>query len=74
MVAEWGSIFILTAKQQFIQLSEKDLPAKMDALFAKNLYNIAISLALSQVCMLTARLPKRDGAHACRAARAAELR
>jgi len=49
VVAEWGSIFVLT-KQQFFQLNEKDLPAKMEALFSRNLYTIAISLALSQNC------------------------
>lgn len=34
---------------QVYQLQEKDLPAKMNMLFKKNLYSIAISLAHSQV-------------------------
>lgn len=56
VVPEWSSLFILVSvpaskktdkedKIEMWQLSEKDLPAKMEMLFKKNLYSIAISLA-----------------------------
>jgi hypothetical protein len=49
MVCEWGSLFVFTDGKVY-QLSEKDLTSKMDLLFKKNLYGIAISLANSQAC------------------------
>jgi len=48
VVCEWGAVFVLTASKKLYQLSEKDLPTKMDMLFKKNLYSVAISLASSQ--------------------------
>ncbi|XP_036368498.1 vacuolar protein sorting-associated protein 11 homolog isoform X3 [Octopus sinensis] len=48
IVYEWGSIFILAGDKRFYQLIEKDTQTKLDILFRKNLYNIAINLAKSQ--------------------------
>eukprot|EP00808_Paulinella_micropora_P031042 g83159.t1 len=48
VVAEWGALFILTASQKCYQLTEKDLASKLQMLYRKNLFQIAISLASSQ--------------------------
>lgn len=49
ITSEWGALFVATTTQRVYQLTEKDLPSKMEMLFRKNLYSIAISLANSQV-------------------------
>lgn len=48
VVAEWGSIFIVTADGIVHQLIEKDMQTKLESLFKKNLYPVAINLALYQ--------------------------
>eukprot|EP01119_Soliformovum_irregulare_P007415 TRINITY_DN1982_c0_g1_i1.p1 TRINITY_DN1982_c0_g1~~TRINITY_DN1982_c0_g1_i1.p1 ORF type:complete len:907 (-),score=260.18 TRINITY_DN1982_c0_g1_i1:49-2769(-) len=48
VVSEWGSIFILTADGKMFQFEEKDTQTKLETLFKKNLYLVAINLALSQ--------------------------
>lgn len=48
VVAEWGALFILTASHKCYQLTEKDLGSKLQILYRKNLFQIAISLASSQ--------------------------
>eukprot|EP00457_Paulinella_chromatophora_P001265 gb/GEZN01001267.1/.p1 GENE.gb/GEZN01001267.1/~~gb/GEZN01001267.1/.p1 ORF type:complete len:995 (+),score=149.02 gb/GEZN01001267.1/:333-2987(+) len=48
VVAEWGALFILTASHKCYQLTEKDLASKLQMLYRKNLFQIAISLASSQ--------------------------
>eukprot|EP01135_Chromosphaera_perkinsii_P001580 Nk52_evm50s207 gene=Nk52_evmTU50s207 len=50
VVSEWGSVFIICSQRtnSFIQLEEKDTQTKLDILFKKNLYPLAISLANSQ--------------------------
>ena len=50
MVAEWGSLFVLTADGGLLQLEEKDTQTKLDTLFKKNLYSVAINLARTQQC------------------------
>lgn len=45
---EWGSLFVLTGDGKMYQLSEKDFQTKLDMLFRKHLYEIAISLAKTQ--------------------------
>ena len=50
IVVEWGSLFVFTSSGKMYQLSEKDLPTKMNTLFKRNLYSIALSLAHSQDC------------------------
>ncbi|PRP76946.1 hypothetical protein PROFUN_06224 [Planoprotostelium fungivorum] len=48
VVSEWGSIFILTNENKLFQLDEKDTQTKLETLFKKNLYSVAINLARSQ--------------------------
>lgn len=45
VTSEYNSLFLVTHTSKFLQLTEHDLQSKMDALFKKNLYQIAISLA-----------------------------
>lgn len=43
VVCEWGSVFVLASKgEQLYQLTEKDTQSKLDILFKKNLYQMAI--------------------------------
>jgi hypothetical protein len=48
IISEWGSIFVLTQEGLLFQLVEKDTQTKLETLFKKNLYPIAIELAQSQ--------------------------
>lgn len=48
VVAEWGSIFIVTTDGSVYQLIERDMQTKLESLFKKNLYPVAINLALYQ--------------------------
>jgi hypothetical protein len=43
VVCEWGSVFVLAAKgEQLHQLTEKDTQSKLEILFKKNHYQMAI--------------------------------
>lgn len=42
VLSEWGSLLILTKDKRIHQLVEKDLHTKLDILFKKNLYDVAI--------------------------------
>lgn len=48
IVSEWGSIFVLTRDGLLYQVQEKDTQTKLETLFKKNLYSVAIDLAHSQ--------------------------
>lgn len=48
VVSEWGSLYLLTGNGQVHQLTEKDFQTKLDMLFKKNLYDMALSLAKTQ--------------------------
>ncbi|GAM20486.1 hypothetical protein SAMD00019534_036610 [Acytostelium subglobosum LB1] len=48
LTSEWGSIFIFTTDGKLYQLEEKDTQTKLETLFKKNLYPVAIDLAKSQ--------------------------
>ena len=48
VVSEWGSIFVFTQDGKLFQLEEKDTQTKLETLFKKNLYSVAINLAHSQ--------------------------
>ena len=50
LLPEWGSLQLVTARGQITRLTELDLPTKMEALFKKNLYPVAIALAETQDC------------------------
>ena len=43
VICEWGSVYVLASKgEQLYQLSEKDTQSKLEILFKKNLYQMAI--------------------------------
>lgn len=46
--AEWGMLHVFTQDRRVIQLQEKDSSTKLDMLFKKNLYPVAINLAVNQ--------------------------
>ncbi|XP_061596224.1 vacuolar protein sorting-associated protein 11 homolog [Cololabis saira] len=48
VVAEWGSFYILTRDGTMFVLQEKDTQTKLEMLFKKNLFVMAINLAKSQ--------------------------
>uniref|UniRef100_A0A3Q3BB75 VPS11 core subunit of CORVET and HOPS complexes n=1 Tax=Kryptolebias marmoratus TaxID=37003 RepID=A0A3Q3BB75_KRYMA len=48
VVAEWGSFYVLTRDGQMFVLQEKDTQTKLEMLFKKNLFVMAINLAKSQ--------------------------
>lgn len=48
VICEWGSLFVITMENKIFQLEEKDTQTKLEILFKKNLYAMAISLAKSQ--------------------------
>ncbi|XP_058823942.1 vacuolar protein sorting-associated protein 11 homolog [Topomyia yanbarensis] len=47
ILTEFGSCFILTESKQIFHLDEKDLQSKLNLLFKKNLYDIAVRIAKS---------------------------
>lgn len=46
IISEWGTLLILTKDKVIHQLVEKDLHSKLDILFKKNLYDVAIRLVI----------------------------
>lgn len=47
ILTEFGSCYILTESKQIFHLDEKDLQSKLNLLFKKNLYDIAVRIAKS---------------------------
>lgn len=47
ILTEFGSCYILTESKQVFHLDEKDLQSKLNMLFKKNLYDIAVRIAKS---------------------------
>eukprot|EP01100_Stratorugosa_tubuloviscum_P009148 TRINITY_DN3821_c1_g1_i2.p1 TRINITY_DN3821_c1_g1~~TRINITY_DN3821_c1_g1_i2.p1 ORF type:complete len:907 (-),score=370.21 TRINITY_DN3821_c1_g1_i2:89-2758(-) len=48
VMIEWNSLFIVTSEKKIFQLNEKDTQSKLENLFKRNLYTVAIALAKSQ--------------------------
>ncbi|XP_060553204.1 vacuolar protein sorting-associated protein 11 homolog [Ruditapes philippinarum] len=48
VVSEWGSLYIIAGDRKVYQLQEKDTQTKLEMLFNKKNYTLAISLAKSQ--------------------------
>lgn len=48
IVSEWGSLYVLAGDRKLYQLQEKDTQTKLEMLFNKKNYTLAISLAKSQ--------------------------
>lgn len=44
IISEWGMVLVFTSESKVYQLSEKDTQTKLDTLFKKNLYQVAIDL------------------------------
>ena len=44
VLCEWGTVTLLTQDQQILCIAEKDMGSKLDMLFRRNLYTIAINL------------------------------
>jgi hypothetical protein len=44
ILCEWGTVTLLTRDQQVLYIGEKDMGSKLDMLYRKNLYTIAINL------------------------------
>lgn len=44
ILCEWGTIILLTNDQQTLCIAEKDMGSKLDMLFRRSLYTIAINL------------------------------
>lgn len=54
MLCEWGSILLIMSDKSAICIGEKDMESKLDMLFKKNLYTVAINLVQSQQADATA--------------------
>src|SRR5699024_1499129 len=48
LVSEWGTIFIFCGDGKVYRLEEKDTQTKLETLFRKYLFSVAINLAQSQ--------------------------
>ncbi|KAL8477946.1 hypothetical protein ACS0TY_030013 [Phlomoides rotata] len=48
MLCEWGNILLIMADKSALFIVEKDMESKLDMLFKKNLYPVAINLVKSQ--------------------------
>ncbi|CAG8460462.1 14103_t:CDS:10 [Acaulospora morrowiae] len=48
ITCEWGGIYILGMDGKLYRLDEKDTPTKLEILFKKNMYSLAVNLAHSQ--------------------------
>ncbi|XP_077990077.1 vacuolar protein sorting-associated protein 11 homolog [Glandiceps talaboti] len=48
VLCEWGSMYVLSGDHKLYHLQERDTQTKLEMLFKKNLYVMAISLAKSQ--------------------------
>lgn len=64
VLCEWGNIIILTEDHKVLCLGEKDMESKLEMLFRKNLYTVAINLVQSQQdAAATAEVLRKYGDH-----------
>ncbi|KAI3755658.1 hypothetical protein L1987_55463 [Smallanthus sonchifolius] len=65
MLCEWGSILLIMKDKSAICIGEKDMESKLDMLFKKNLYTVAINLVQSQQAdaAATAEVLRKYGDH-----------
>lgn len=65
MLCEWGSILLIMSDKSAICIGEKDMESKLDMLFKKNLYTVAINLVQSQQAdaAATAEVLRKYGDH-----------
>ncbi|KAJ0230048.1 Vacuolar protein-sorting-associated protein 11 [Hirschfeldia incana] len=65
MLCEWGNVILITADKSLLCVAEKDMESKLDMLFKKNLYTVAINLVQSQHAdaAATANVMRKYGDH-----------
>lgn len=65
MLCEWGSIILIMHDKSALCIGEKDMESKLDMLFKKNLYTVAINLVQSQQAdaAATAEVLRKYGDH-----------
>lgn len=65
MLCEWGNIILIMSNKMALCIGEKDMESKLDMLFKKNLYTVAINLVHSQQAdaAATAEVLRKYGDH-----------
>uniref|UniRef100_A0A1J3I679 Vacuolar protein sorting-associated protein 11 homolog n=1 Tax=Noccaea caerulescens TaxID=107243 RepID=A0A1J3I679_NOCCA len=65
MLCEWGNVILISADKSLLCVTEKDMESKLDMLFKKNLYTVAINLVQSQNAdaAATANVMRKYGDH-----------
>lgn len=65
MLCEWGNIILVMTDKSVLCIGEKDMESKLDMLFKKNLYTVAINLVQSQQAdaAATAEVLRKYGDH-----------
>lgn len=65
MLCEWGNIMLIMSDKSALCIGEKDMESKLDMLFKKNLYTVAINLVQSQQAdaAATAEVLRKYGDH-----------
>lgn len=65
LLSEWGNIILIMADKSVLCIGEKDMESKLDMLFKKNLYTVAINLVQSQQAdaAATAEVLRKYGDH-----------
>lgn len=65
MLCEWGNIILIMTDRSALCIGEKDMESKLDMLFKKNLYTVAINLVQSQQAdaAATAEVLRKYGDH-----------
>ncbi|XP_011100628.1 vacuolar protein-sorting-associated protein 11 homolog [Sesamum indicum] len=65
MLCEWGNIVLIMTDKSALFIVEKDMESKLDMLFKKNLYTVAINLVQSQQAdaVATAEVLRKYGDH-----------
>ncbi|TPX63051.1 hypothetical protein SpCBS45565_g06884 [Spizellomyces sp. 'palustris'] len=62
VLGEWGELFIVTEDRKMYRLQEKDMDTKLDILFKKNMYTLAINLVMSTQSLTSADATDEDPA------------
>ncbi|KAJ7960261.1 vacuolar protein sorting 11 [Quillaja saponaria] len=65
LLCEWGNIILIMTDKSALCIGEKDMESKLDMLFKKNLYTVAINLVQSQQAdaAATAEVLRKYGDH-----------
>ncbi|XP_010244136.1 PREDICTED: vacuolar protein-sorting-associated protein 11 homolog isoform X1 [Nelumbo nucifera] len=65
LLCEWGNIILIMSDKTTLCIGEKDMESKLDMLFRKNLYTVAINLVQSQQAdaAATAEVLRKYGDH-----------